>query len=357
MENTELSYLEKTEREFGKGVTPRGLRSVKKDITEKEMKRDTLRKAYKDAQSNWKNNPGSAVALEKANKAQDAYDKAVVDYENAEKGLFTGDVFGSDSPDETVGLIPSEGEIDLADLYGVKFETNNKTARIVIENGDDTTKADIVNEGEDIPAKNLLDYVSVIKTTRENIQQIANILKVSETMLNDDTELFYGAIDSVQKKHIGNKSTYLLCKAIQTKESIPVTSDSLTNVINTTLSAKHRLNSEIIVGESGFALLDVNDANGNPLVKRNFEINEFIFADKYIIRILSDDTLPKNEDGSCPIFVGDWKNVLRLAVVKEYPPLEKLDLYHCVVENRNIKNIIPLIINSSDKAYFVGAIS
>ena len=89
-------------------------------------------------------------------------------------------------------------------------------------------------------------------------------------------------------------------------------------------------------------------------MKKDFSIGEFVFADRFIVRIISDAILENNEDGSAPVFVGDWKNVLRLVVVKKYPPLVKSDLMNCKIENRAIEKVIPVLTTISDKAFIVG---
>lgn len=351
------SYSDNISREFGPGVTPRGLNQAEKEVNEKKEKMNKWKDRLSRDMAKYKADPQNARLQAELDEANDGFNKAKKDYEDAEKLLYTGDVFGTSTPDKTIGLITCDGELNLAELYGVRVETDNKTARIVVENYDDTSVLSVVAEGGSIPSSNFSDHVSVIKTDRESILKIGGIVDVPETMLADEKDLLNGAIDSVQSKHSGNTETMLLCNSIRSsKETVSVTAVSLSSVVTSSLCAKAKRGAEIITNESGFTKLDVVDSIGNPLLKKNFEIGEFVFQDKYIVRTLSDDILPNNEDGTSPVFVGDWRNVLRLAIVKKYPPLVKHDLYNCIVENRAIEKIIPCLTTNSDKAYIVGSI-
>lgn len=351
------SYAENIEREFGKGVKPRDLSRAEKEVAEKKEKKDKWHERLARDMAKYKADPKNERLQAEKDEASDGFAKAKKEYEDAEKALYSGAVFGTGMPEKTIGLIPCEGEINLADLYDVRFETDNKNSRIVIENYNDTASVSVVAEGETISEKDIKNHVNVIKTDRENIKKIAGILNVPEVMLENEKDLLNGAIDSVQAKHSGNTETMLLCKAIQaSKKATPTTVEFLYKTVNGSLCAKAKRGAEIITNESGFAKLDVIDSNGNPLIKKNFDIGEFVYMDKYIVRIVSDDTLANNEDGSSPVLVGDWKNVLRLAVVNEYPPLVKHDLYNCVIENRAIKKIIPILTTKSDEAFIVCSI-
>ncbi len=353
----QFSFVQNIEREFGKGVIPRGLSKVQGEINEKKEKMNSWLERLKRDHDKYKKSPNDKTLEKLLLEANDGYEKALKEYENAEKALYTGDVFETDTPDKTIGLISCKGELNLADLYDIRFDTDNKTARIVVENYNDTQALSEIQEGENIPYNNIREYVKVIKTNRENIKKIAGILNVPETMLNDERDLLNGAIDSIQGKHTGNTETVLLCKAIRTsKEAVKLDTVSFSTIVNNSLSAKAKLGAEIITNESGFNKLDVLDSNGNPLLKKDFRIGEFVYMDKYIVRTLSDDILENNEDNSAPIFIGDWRNVLRIATVKKYPPLFKHNILDCLYENRAIKHIIPILTTTSDKAFIVGYI-
>lgn len=352
-----LDFVNSIEREFGKGVKPRGLAKVEKEIQQKKNTMDKWRERLSRDRARYESNKENKTFEADMNDALEGFQKAEKEYEQAKELLRSGDVFGQSTPDKTLGLIPCEGDINLADLYDVRFETDGKTARLVVENYGDTSTISEVAEGEAIPESHILDCVTSIKTDRDSIKKIASILNVPEMMLEDDENLRNGAIDSVQEKHTANTETLLLCRAIQTsKGAVNVTTETLSNVVNGSLNNRAKIRAEIITNESGFGKLDIKDASGNSYMKKHFDIGEFVFDDRFIVRVVSDDILENNEDGSAPVFVGDWKNVLRLAVVKKYPPLEKVELYDCVVKNRAIKKIIPLLTTTSDKAFIVGSL-
>lgn len=353
----QFSFLQNIEREFGKGVKPRGLAKVEEDIRNKKNAVKKWAERFERDNDNYKKDPKNESFKQSIEESMLRFDRAQKDYENAKEALYTGDVFSTNTPDKTIGLISCKGELNLADLYDIRFDTDNKTARIVVENYNDTQALSEIQEGENIPYNDIREYVKVIKTNRENIKKIAGILNVPETMLNDERDLLNGAIDSIQGKHTGNTETVLLCKAIRTsKEAVKLDTVSFSTTVNNSLSAKAKLGAEIITNESGFNKLDVLDSNGNPLLKKDFRIGEFVYMDKYIVRTLSDDILENNEDNSAPIFIGDWRNVLRIATVKKYPPLFKHNIFDCLYENRAIKHIIPILTTTSDKAFIVGYI-
>ena len=355
------SYAQRIENECGKGYKPRGLEQKEKEVFDLKTRALTLSKRVEAESNKIKQNPKGHVCSSEMIQLLDKAEEVREKYEKAKQALFHGDVFDTDMPGEEAGLVSCEGEINLADVYGIRHDMNtitgNKNEYIVVENYNDTTTY-LANEGESIPHKDISDCVHVIKTDYNNIEKIAGILDVPEDMLADDTNLLNGSIDSLQKKHRNNTETMLLCRAIQaSKEAISIDSVSLSSIVNLHLCAKAKLLAEIITNESGFAKLDITDANGNPLLKKNFSLGEFVWEDKYIIRVISDDILPNNEDGSSPIFVGDWRNVLRLVVVKKYPPLIKNDLINCVVENRSVTYTIPILTTKSDKAFIAGNLS
>lgn len=355
------SYAQRIKNECGKGYKPRGLEQKEKDVFDLKTRALALTERVMKKSEEIKKNPKGNIASSEMTQLLDKAEEAREKYENAKQALFYGDAFDTDMPGERVGLVSCEGEINLVDVYGIRHDMNtitgNKNGHIVVENYNDTTTY-LANEGESIPHKDISDCVHVIKTDYNSIKKIAGILDVPEDMLSDDTDLLNGAIDSVQKKHRSNTETMLLCRAIQvSKEAINIDVVSLSSVVNCHLRAKAKLLTEIITNESGFTKLDITDGAGNPLVKKNFTQGEFVYGDKYVIRVLSDDILPNNEDGSSPIFIGDWRNVLRLVIVKKYPPLIKVDAINCSVENRAITYTIPILTTKSDKAFIVGYIN
>lgn len=352
----ELNFETKIEREFGQGVSIRGLEQAKKNVqnkrktAEKWSKQATIIKEKLIFDKNNKN-----LQLELKN-IEDEFRKATDDWLDAKKSLSTGDVFGKDAPAKNMGFVPCDGEISLADLYDIRFTTDGETARILVENYNESGYAEVVDEGESAKVKDALDYINTVNTDRTSIKKLVDILSVPESIFYDDPNLFE-AIDSVQEKHMKNTENALLCQVVRnSKTPIKLTNATLPTFGNDSLCARAKRNAEIITNESGFEKLDICDAEGNRLLKKDFTIGEFIFADKYIVRTLSDDILPNNEDGTAPLFLGDWKSILRIAIVKTYPPLVNNDVFRYRIENRVIEHIIPLLTTTSDKAFVVGVV-
>ena len=104
----------------------------------------------------------------------------------------------------------------------------------------------------------------------------------------------------------------------------------------------------------------MNEA-GDWYIKKDFLIGEFVFQDRYIVRILPDEILPDFENNSSPVLVGDWANVLRLDVILKYPPANATpnmtDIYNGIVRNKAVERVIPVLTTTSDKAYFIGSIA
>ena len=352
-----FSFEEKIKMQYGKNVTPRGLSKQKKILEEKKKVMLDCEDAIKRNKAMYEANPSNSEYKESLENALNRFDKARADYESFKDALFRGDVFDNNTPDKNLGVIKTEGALSLADLYGIRVEIDaEKTPRFVVENYNDTSAHEIVAEGDLFPTEDLKSFISVIKSDSDSIEKIGGIVEFPEAWVEDD-ENIYEAVDSVQAKHSKNAETMLLCSRIlESKAPVSITAETLKTVSNTSLSPRAKINAEIIVNESGFSKLDVTDVNGNLFVKKNFEIGEFVFADRYIIRIISDDILKNFEDGTSPCMIGDFKNVLRLVVVKKYPHLEKLDLDNCRLQDRSFKKIIPLLTTSEDSAFFVGAI-
>ena len=321
-----FSYVEEIEKEYGKGVKPRGLADVEKRIVEKKEKAKRWAERCLRDGKRYKKNPHDKSIIADVEESSQGFKAAKENLEEEERALLSGDVFGNNTPTETIGLIPCDGDLSLADIYDIRFETDSKTARVVVENYLDTTMAGVGSEGDEIPTARIGDHLTTVKTDRESIEQVANILNVPERMMNDEKELLNSAIDSVQEKFIKNTETKILCDLIRSsKEPISLDSTTLFSIINDHLGGKAKREAEIITNDSGFAKLDTTDSNGNPLMRRDFNINEYILADRYIVRVVSDDILKNDENSNSPVFIGDWRNILRLAIVKRYPPLEKHD--------------------------------
>lgn len=357
MKEIKNDFAENIEKQFGRGYKPRGLENEIRVVQNKKEKAIKLAQKVTQAKENYEKNPNEKTLLE-LNTIANEFEQSKAEFEQAEKNLSTGAVFSQNIPQTTTNLIPCEGEFNIADYYDVRIKADDDTSRIVSEIYEDTAISEIVGESERIPKQSLLDYIISVDITRDNIKKIASVLTVDETLFEDDKETLNSTIDRIQEKHSANTESLLLCKALQaSKQSVNIVAESLDSSVNAALCAKAKKGAEIITNESGFSKLDIVDVNGIPLIKKNFTLGEFVYKDKYIVHTLSDELLPNNDDGTSPVFIGDWKNVLRIVIVKKYPPLEKLDIIEYSIENRLITYTIPLLTTTSDKAFIIGQIA
>ena len=285
--------------------------------------------------------------------------KVLKDMEDA---LSTGEVFGSMLEAGNEGFIPCDSNESLADLYNARHEIPGSATRFVVENYADETTAFIVSEGETIGEHDLTDCIQAINTKTDSMKKVASILNVPETDFEDDPVLRDSAVYNVQERHtVNGENALLLDMVIKSKDPVTVAVNNLFTVTNQKLSANARKRAEIITNEAGFAKLDTVDASGARYITKDFQIGEFVFADRYIVRILPDAILPDFENESSPVLIGDWKNVLRLAVILKYVPADAKnrtaeDLANFTVRNKAVERVIPALTTKSDKAYFIGAI-
>ena len=282
--------------------------------------------------------------------------------EKMEKALDTGAVFDSMLSGENAGFIACDSSISIADLYDIRHMIPEAALRLVVENYDDNTKSYIVGEGETIGEHEMFDSVHSIDTNFESCKKVASILNTPETAFDDDPVLRDSAVYNVQGKHTKNGENALLLDTIlKSKDPVSVSVSTLFTNANNKLSAYAQRGSEIITNESGFAKLDVVNEAGDRYIKKDFQIGEFVFQARYIVRILPDEILPDFENNSSPVLVGDWANVLRLAVILKYPPANATpnmtDMFNGIVRNKAVERVIPVLTTTSDKAYFIGSIA
>ena len=356
MENNKLNF--EIKREFGKGVEPRDYATTLERIG--SLKKEEIKCAENVSRLNsrWKDNP-TAKNKNLVEKALAELDEITEERNKIEINLSNGVLFADNTTREEIGFMPCDSAIDLCGIYNCELTVKKNGVRLVVENYDEFT-APIVAEGDIIPDNDLIDFVHTIDTDDESLARIAHGLKVSLKHLNDDKLLQYNATDSVNEKHTKNTKTMLLCEKIRTsKGARAITVNTLASIVNDTLSPIAKQRADIIVNEDSYNKLDTKDENGNAYIKKDFATGEMIFADRFIIRTIPNGILSNNEDGTSPVFVGDWKNILRLAVVKKYPVLKADDTDFASVKKafRYIESVIPLLTTTSDKAFIIGALA
>lgn len=346
--------------EFGPDAKPLGYNRVIAELNDQKRKTAESARRFEDRKNLLTNrgvSPSGISQDQEITTLFEAFESNKRTLEKMENALDTGDVFGDNIPTENGGYIACESSISLADLYDIRFEVPKTAPRLIIENYEDTSSAFTVGEGETIGEFDLLDCVHSFAPDRSDCKKLASILSAPEQALDDDPILRDTALINVQAKHTANgENVLLLTEILNSKEAVSISANTLYDKCNTTLSANAKRRAEIITNETGFTLLDGFGLDGNLLIKKDFTIGEFVFQGRYIVRVLPDTVLPNFENGSSPVLVGDWANVLRLIVVLKFPLVNKNDLFNFLVKNKAVEKVIPVLTTTSDKAFFVGCI-
>ena len=355
-ENHFDTYTDEIRAEFGPDWSPLGHKAAKAHVAQLKEKRDRWNRNVLYADDIYKKNKtdeNSRVLHEYLDKA----DAAMREYDKAKELLDTGEVYGTMAPVEHTNYIACDSEISLADLYDIRHDTNGKAPRIVAERYDDTAAASATNEGNTIDKIDFADCVNTFAADYDSITKLDSIEVIPEDYIMDDPELGHVAFNNLRFKHLRSAENTLLCQEIISSKAAVSLSTAADLLTLPALSAKARRGAEIITNETGFSKLDITDAvDGETYIKKNFQIGEFVYRDRYIIRVLPDEILANYENGTAPVLLGDWKNILRLAVVTERAA-EHTDIVAFTVEARTIRREVPILTTTSDKAYFVGAIA
>ena len=351
------TFLEQIEADFGANSVPLGYSRAVSAIEAQDKKTRALAQKVADYKNKLTDKGVDLNTNLKLESMLAEFEESERTLDEMKTALDTGAVYNSELSKDAPEYIACESTINLADLYNVRHEIPGSAIRFVIENYEDTTLAYTVGEGETIGEHNLTDAVHTYEADGTN--KIASILNAPEDVLNDDPLLRDTALYNVQAKYTANAETALLLNTvIKSKEAVEINNDTFSFFTNETLSAYSRRRAEIITNESGFNELDNVNEDGDPYIKKDFQIGEFVYMDRYIVRVLPDEILPNFENGFSPVLVGDWSNVLRLVVILKYPPVDVAptitDLFNCIVKNKAVERVIPTLTTTSDKAYFVG---
>ena len=350
------TYTAEIRAEFGPEWSPLGHKAAKEHVARLKKKKDAWIKKSMEAERNY-----IRYKTDENRRVYDDYQKkaeaALRELDKAEKLLDTGEVYGTMAPVEHTNYIACDSEISLADLYDIRHDTNGKAPRIVAERYDDTAAASAADEGNTIDKIDFADCVNTFAADYDSITKLDSIEVIPEDYIMDDPELGYVAFNNLRFKHLRSAENTLLCQEIIGSKAAVSLSTAADLLTLPALSAKARRGAEIITNETGFAKLDVSDpVSGETYIKKNFQIGEFVYRDRYIIRVLPDEILANYENDTAPVLLGDWKNILRLAVVTERAA-EHTDIVAFTVEARTIRREVPILTTTSDKAYFVGAIA
>ena len=342
MNNATMSYPDRCRTGYP-GWEVRGLKEKTAELN--ALKASTMKWAEK-VQALAKS--GDRAALRDAAQKFDEHKEQLDDLERA---MFSGDAF-VDQSIASLEYTPSEYGFSFGDLSGRRYIDANR-GREPMDLYEDTAVAEEVAEGDASTPKNLTDSLAMVKSDSEERIHFDDILHVGTGTYNDDPKPLGKAFEAAHIRHFVNaenaKSVAILtgCKAPVTLNAV-----ALETAVNANLCGKAKRNAIIVTNKSGFAKLDVDDANGRPLVTRDADGN-FIYKGKYQIVELSDEIFPTTNTGAAPCIIGDVKGVLRFYVVRE-TALFKDDIFPYLTGDRAIREEIITLTTESDAAFIWG---
>ena len=259
-------------------------------------------------------------------------------------------VFHLDASYNEEAYTPSEDGFSWGDLNGRTF-IGRKGDRLPLDNYEEVATASEFDPNNDNET-NFEDLLTMFKVTEDASIMFDSNIAYPLTFKSDDPKTFNPAISHGHRVMMNNAENKKAGEVMRSaKAPVPMSVETLQEVINANLCAKAKSKAVILVNHSGFAKIDVDTADGYPLVKRNAE-GRFIYRDKYPIQEVADEILPNNEDGSSPVIIGDL-SIVRFLVMRD-DVLEREEFLK--VNDRNLKREIIALTTTSDKAYIHGSI-
>lgn len=292
----------------------------------------------------------AGLSIEVRAEAINTAEKYRKDIENIEKAINSGDTFVDQS-------IEYRGYFENSPVEPIakdRFRLDTNRAHYIVSKYNIVSSADKVKENETGTATDINELVHTINTDSDDSVIIDDYLMVSESIYEDDKENVSIAIDDLHKIRLVNAENKNVLKLLTgAKASTSVTVDTIIATINANLCSKSKRNAVIFTNRDGFCKMDIM-SNGVSLIKK---INgEFIFSDKYIIREFDNEILPNNEDGSTPVLIGDFDNIVKIGIstMRDY---EKNDIVNFTQNERRRMKIIPTLASTDDEAYIFCSLS
>ena len=273
---------------------------------------------------------------------------ALKDHNDDISELLTTTVVGTDEKVRDYTFVGGEIEFDLGAMNGRSNVDPTNRRRIPGSLYNNTNTAQIVLEGEEAEVKELNENITVNVTEKEEVHIFENVLGVNIATYLDDKVNIDKAFAHVHEELFVNAENQKAFEIMQSsKESIPMTVDTILEKINANLCAKAKRKATIVVNKDGFAKLDVN-INGVPAVTKN-ENGDFVFMKKYIIREVDNEILPNKESGEIPVIIGDT-SVVRFYLLSD-THLVKDDFFNYKMLDRRIRKEIITLSTHSDSSY------
>lgn len=268
-----------------------------------------------------------------------------------EEKLLSWDSIG-EAPGETFSHITQSPGFSIGDYVG-RVGSNKQRQRFTFDKYNDTYSSEFLGEGEEGSPQDLIDSIDSEENTSVKMM---DILGVQPEYFDDDKEALTVAFNSNHYRHntnAENKKTLELLITNKENNIVSIDPSKLNEVINKYLVAKAKPYTEIWTNNSGFSKIDI-DINEVSLVKKNPD-GDFIYKDKYLIRLFDDEILPSSEHG-IPVLIGDFKNIIKF--VESTPRILQQDNVFTgsgdLTMDRYIKQINPYIIDSSNDSYLLG---
>lgn len=350
----EVKFVNKT----GENCIEPGYSNKKHILTEKKIKvlekkrkeideacRNNLR-FYENKNNNEHDRNIALKAFEDQNTRVNNLDKEIAVLKNQLKtGEF--DIGYNDDP-----YVPSDLGFSFGNTNGRKF-IGRKLERMPLDSYDENIIADEYVQGV-VPETKLQDVLTMMKTNEENSIMFDSNIVYGPTLLDDDPTVSK-AIPHVHDVMMINAENKKVCEILRSaKDPLTLSAHALQESINANLSGKGKAKAVIYTNKDGFALLDMDDANGNPLVTRNQD-GKFVYKSKYVIEELANEILPNNENGSSPVIIGDM-SIVKFFVMRD-DSMIKDEFLELKVHDRNLRREIIALSTTSDSAYIHGYIA
>lgn len=328
---------------------------AEKRIKKLEIRRKKLREAQNGNLRFYENKNNNDHDRNLALKAFDEQEEIIKDIdkeisslkENIENGEFNIGIGYNEDP-----YVPSELGFSFGNTNGRQY-IGRKLERMPLDSYDENIIASEYVEGV-IPETNIQDVLRLIKTEEENSIMFDSDIVFGTALLDDDITVSK-AIPHIHDVMMINAENKKVCEILRgVKDPLPLSAHALQESINANLSGKGKSKAVIYTNKDGFALLDIDDANGRPLVTRNQD-GKFVYKSKYIIEELANEILPNNEDNSSPVIIGDM-SIVKFFVMRD-DSMIKDEFLEFKVHDRNLKREIIALASTSDSAYIHGNIS
>lgn len=300
-----------------------------KSFTDLKNKRDTAR-AQRDA---LKDQVAEARAEEVVNMKQ-ADKKPLTKPENAMKQTFVNQFkdmvkgvknLATSSTDENgnaIGLtIPEDVQTAIHQLVRqydaleqyvrVENVSTLSGSRVYEKFSEITPLADLDDEtatigDNDDPSLHLVKYL---------IHRYAGINTITNTLLADTADNLIAWLEQwIAKKDVATRNAKIIAalNSLPNKKTV-ATFDDLKDIVNLGVDPAIKASASFITNVSGFAAISkVKDAEGRYLVQPVVTNPDLSAIDGKVLHVVADQALPNNEDGTSPLYFGDFSEAVTL---------------------------------------------